>query len=266
MAKSPEPTFEVRFVAPGLMPETIPLRSVNDALTAVQDLASGRDPFVTPKVPDEKLIGLLKVRRGSAVYSCVSRSPVEAQRNLRLVGQMLSGLETAIAEDDLMVTAFRPIESLSSVARTVGCRIEVRARNAPDTPLFVIDGDDFEKLSSRLLLTGETTVVGTVVRAGGATGMRCLMRVPERRRILYCDVDNRDLVRRLGQHLYEQIAASGTAVWIHRSWYIYSFTVRSFSQPRLKSSTEAIAKLRQAGLSAWDNIKDPDAYLKELGR
>ena len=263
MAKSPVPTFELRFVAPGLNPESIPLHSVSEALSAVQDLASGRDPLETRHVPEDKLIGLLKVRRGSAVYSCVSRAPDEARQNLRLVGRMLSSLDAPNTEDDLMVSAFRPIETLSSVARSVGCRLEIYPASDRDNPIFSIESGDFKKLSSRLLLAGDTTVVGTVVRAGGATDMRCLMRVPGRQRILYCDVEDRKLVQRLGQHLYEQVAATGTAVWIHRSWYILNFTVRSFSQPRLGDPTKAIAKLRAAGLKAWDSIPNPEDYAKE---
>lgn len=265
MAKTPAatPTFEVRFVAPGLLPEKIPFRAVSEALAAMQDLASGRDPFETRQVPPEKLIGLLKVRRGSAVYSCVSRAPDEARHNLKLVGRMLSNMEGKQKESDLMVSAFRPIEALSSVARSVGCRLEIYpAAKGDDDPIFTIEAGDFERLSSRLLLKGETTVVGTVVRVGGATGMRCLMRVPQRHHLLYCDVADRKLVRQLGKHLYEQIAASGTATWIHRSWHIYDFNLRGFSQPRLGDPTKAIAKLRDAGLRAWDNIPDPDSYLK----
>ncbi|HUT14256.1 MAG TPA: hypothetical protein VMY42_27470 [Thermoguttaceae bacterium] len=90
------------------------------------------------------------------------------------------------------------------------------------------------------------------------------MRVPGRRRILYCDVNSRDLVRRLGQCLYEQIAAVGTARWIHRPWKLYEFTINDFTRPRLGDTTEAIEKLRGAGLSAWDEIDDPEEYVREL--
>lgn len=263
MTKVPEPTFEIRFVARNIVPEAIPLHAVSEALAAVQDLASGRDPFETRQVPPQKWIGLYKVRRGSAVYSCISRAPDEARQNLALVGKMLSGLDEIGSEDALMVSAFRPIDSLSQVARTVGCRLKVYDSNNRAKPLLEIGADDFERLSSRLLLKGETTVVGTVVRVGGATGMRCLMRVPGRR-ILYCDVENKKLVRELGQHLYEQVAATGTAVWIHRSWYIYEFTVRGFTQPQFGDPKKAIATLRGAGLKAWDNIPNPETYLKEL--
>jgi len=37
-------------IAPDLSPERLPLRQVNDVLSAVQDLASGRDPFESSHV------------------------------------------------------------------------------------------------------------------------------------------------------------------------------------------------------------------------
>ncbi len=261
--KKATPTFEVRFVAPGLALEQIPLRAVSDALSAVQDLASGRDPFETSHVPPEKSIGLVRVRRGSAVYSCVSHAPDEARANLAHVGALLSSEDGHEMEEDGLVAALRPIELLSGVARSVKCRVEV-ALMGEQAALFVLEGDAFDRISSRLLLHGDTTVVGEVKRVGGATSRRCLLRLPDRRRILYCNVESDDLVRRLGQHLYEQIAATGTATWIHRSWRIYQFTIKDFTQPRLGDPNEAIEQLRNAGLKAWDQIEDPDAFIREL--
>ena len=94
--------------------------------------------------------------------------------------------------------------------------------------------------------------------------MRCLLRVPGRRRGLYCNVASRQLVRRLGKHLYEQIAATGTATCIHRTWRIYRFTIKDFTQPRLGDPKEAMEQLRNAGLKAWDTIADPGAFIQEL--
>jgi len=262
--KKAAPTFRVHFVAPDLVPEQIPLRAVSDALSAVQDLASGRDPFEIAHVPPEKNIRLVDVRRGSAVYSCVSRAPDEARANLAHVGVLLSSTDEQQMEEDGLVAALRPIESLSQVARSMRCRIEVTLAGQQESPLFVVGEDAFQRISSRLLLRGDTTVIGRVERVGGATGMRCLLRVPGRHRMLYCDVESKDLVRRLGQHLYEQIAARGTATWIHRSWRIYQFTITDFTQPQLGDPTEAIEELRSAGLKAWDEIADPEAFMREL--
>lgn len=258
--KKPEPTFVVRLVAAGLVPESVPLRLVNDALTAVQDIASGRDPLEEDRVPTEKSIGLLDIKRGSAVYSCVARVPEEAVSNLSKVGPLLHAVERN-SDSDALVSMFRPIQKLSEVAKKLGCRLEVGLAKKKE-PFFAIDSDDYDVLSSRLLLTGDTTIVGTIERAGGATEMRCLLRLPNRRKLLYCDVDNKELVRRLGQHLYEEIAADGTATWIHRSWYIYHFTIRDFSIRRLKNPLETIQGLRDAGLDAWDTVDDPEKLVR----
>jgi hypothetical protein len=260
--EKPIPTFEVRFIAPGISPAKLPLRAVSDVLSAVQDLASGRDPFETPHVPQEKSIGLVDVTTGSAIYRVVSRAPSEALLNLRRVGMLLSAPNDQEMDGEGLVAALRPIESLSDVCRSVGCRLEVALTGI--APMFAVGQDDYKRISSKLMLKGDTTVVGTVERVGGATGMRCLMRLPNRRKILYCDVENRELVRRLGQHLYEQIAATGSAVWIHRSWRIYKFTIRDFKQPKLGDAKTAIKELRDAGLKAWDQVSDPAAFIREL--
>lgn len=258
------PTFEVRLVGPGLAPEKIPIRAVSDVLSAVQDLASGRDPFQQQQVPPEKGVGLIEVRRGSAIYSCLSRAPVEALDNLTQVGVMLSTPEDEPLNGNGLVTAFRPIKKLSEVANSIGCQIEVTTKERTREPLLTIGKDDFKRISSRLFVRGETTVVGRLERAGGATEMRCALRVPGRRPLLYCDVKNRDLVRRLGKHLYEEIAATGAACWLHQSWTLVEFTINDFTQPRAGDPTEAIERLRRAGLNAWDQIDDPQAYIQEL--
>ncbi|MGA9057839.1 MAG: hypothetical protein WB763_15150 [Terriglobia bacterium] len=258
----PKATFEVRLVGPELAPERMPLRAVNDVLSAIQDLASGRDPFDLPRVPVEKSISLARIRSGSAVYTCVARSPREARSNLARVGKLLSCGNGEGIEDDGLIAALRPIELLSDVARTVNCQIEIALKKAAP-PLFTIAMDAYQRISEKLLLTGETTVIGRVERAGGATSMRCLLRIPGRRRGLYCGVAGRKLVQRLGQHLYEEIAATGTATWIHRTWRIYRFTIRDFTQPRLGNPREALEELRRAGLEAWDNIGNPVAFLEE---
>jgi len=257
-------TFEVSFKAPGLHPATISLRTVGDALSAVQNLASGRDPFETTHVPPEESIGLVDVRTGSAIYSCYAHAPKEATANLGRIGRLLAGrIAPGRDRDDLLLRALRPIELLSKTARKLECEVHVRLVGQR-TPAFVVQKDVYESISRDLLIRGESTVTGTVQRVGGATRMKCLMRVPGRGPLLYCNVKGAELARSLGQHLYETIVATGTATWIHRSWRIYRFTITNFSQPNISSTESLIKELREAGLDAWDNIDDPEAYLREL--
>jgi len=257
------PTFEVRIIGPDLTPASVPLRALNEALSAVQDLASGRDSFVLRQVPQEKGISVARIRRGSAVYACVARAPKEARANLSHIGQLLSTLNGEGIDDDRLVAALRPIRILSDVAKAVDGQIQV-ALSSTAEPLFSILKDAYQRIAGRLLIRGETTVVGRLQRVGGATAERCLLRIPGRSRGLYCSVAGKKLARQLGMHLYETIAATGTATWIHRSWRIYRFIVRDFSQPRLGNAREAFEKLRAAGISAWDSIPDPEAFIQEL--
>jgi hypothetical protein len=263
MAKMQRPTstFSVRFVADDISPQQVPLRAVSDALAAVQDLASGRDPLVMPKVDPEKAINLVDVKHGSAIYSCLSHAPAEAMVNLALAGSLIS--TAGEVHDDSLIAILKPLQRLSDVAKAVKCRLEVIS-SEHDAPLLVVEDKSYESVSKRLFVRGDTTVIGKVERAGGATEMRCLLRVPGRRHILYCGVKSKELVQRLGQHLYEHIAAVGTAVWIHRTWYIYEFTINDFSQPRIGNAREAISRLREAGLSGWDGVEDPEAALRDL--
>ena len=256
-------TFEVRLVGPDLSPDCMPLRALNEALSAVQDLASGRDPFEVRQVPPDKGISVARIRSGSAVYSCVAPAPKEARINLSRIGQLLASAMGDGIDDDRLVAALGPIRILSEVAKAIDGQVEVALSKAA-SPLFSIARDAYQRISGRLLLTGETTVVGRLQRVGGATRERCLLHIPGRTRGLYCSVAGEKLARRLGQHLYEDIAAAGTATWIHRSWRIYRFLVKDFSQPRLGNAREALEQLRNAGLNAWDAIPDPATFIQEL--
>lgn len=258
----PTPTFSVRFVADDISPQQVPLRAVNDALSAVQDIASGRDPFITTKVDPGKSINLVRVRGGSAVYSCISHAPEEAMANLARAGALISAAGH-VEEDDSLVAVLKPLEKLSEVARTVHCRLEV-VSNPDAPPLLAVDGNDYDRVSKKLLVRGDATVIGTVKLAGGKTEMRCALQVPGRTHLLYCGVANRELVQRLGQHLYEGIAAVGPAVWIHRTWYIYDFKIVDFSQPKMGAAKEAIERLRKAGLSGWDEVPDPEKVIRGM--
>jgi hypothetical protein len=264
---APNVTFEVCFEAPHITPEAVPLRSFSDALAAVQDLAAGRDPFETSHVPPEKVIGLVEVQEGSAVYQCVARAPDEALTNLRHVNRILSIGQNGDAKPDeettdFLVASLRPIEALSEIAKRLQCEVKVRVNR--NQPLFTVGSKDYKRISTHLLIEGETSVVGEVLRVGGATKNRCLLRVPGRHRGLYCDVATRDLARKLGEHIYETVVAQGTAKWIHSSWRIVSFQIKSFTQPKVSNTAKVITELRKAGFDAWDKIDDPETFLREV--
>lgn len=262
-AKKPSPTFEV-VLRGNATPEQLPLRTVSEALAAIQDIASGRDPYEQQSVPDELAIGLLDIARGSAIFRCVARDPAAALHNISWAGNLLASQDYDESESDRMASMLRPLAELSKIAKSLACEVAVRVSKTEANLLSVID-ETYSKIAGKVLVQGDTTIVGQVERAGGATEMKCLLRVQGRRKLLYCDVKNKDLVRRLGQHLYEDIAATGTATWIHRTWRVQSFEIHDFTQPKLGPVDAMIHSLRTAGLSEWDTICDPKRYLERCG-
>ena len=168
MAKkqSASSTFTVRFVGKALSPATLPLRAVNNALSAVQDLASGRDPFETAAVPAEQMVGLVDVKAGSASYLCVARTPRDAVRNLNEVGRLLTSLENdgASVDEERLVTAIRPIRTLSKIAERNDCRLEIALAGQQQSPLFVVEKRGFSAYRGASVHERRPTVTGTIKR------------------------------------------------------------------------------------------------------
>lgn len=260
--KKPSPTFEVLFTGPQLYPERIPLYALAESLRAIQRLAVGEEAVDEDEEEEEPAIGLITVKRGSAVFQCVAKNAPVAIEHLEYAGKLLAHPE--IEPDSEFDYVLAPVRRLSAIAQSLGCSILVRRPKRSDGILATIDAESYKKISTSLLLSGETTILGWVERVGGATDMRCALRVPSRHRLLFCDVESQDVSRKLGQHLYEEVAAIGLAHWIHRTWRLFSFKIRDIYQPERGSILAAFDALRNAGGKAWEKIPDPGAYLQEV--
>jgi hypothetical protein len=115
-----------------------------------------------------------------------------------------------------------------------------------------------------MLVSGETTLFGRVMRVGGAQEVRCALRVDGRHKLLFCDVANHHISQELGKRLYEPVVVGGTAQWISRSWRLISFRITSVRQLKKGSLLESMKALRKAGGDAWDSVEDPENYVKGL--
>lgn len=254
-------TIELRFVGPGIEPQKVPLRAVTDALAAIQDLASWRDSFEVAKVPQEKGLTLVDVRKGSAVYDCIAGCPGEAVINFQRVGAFLEQPDGDSLSDQIG-TVLAPLKALSQIAKLLKCTLAVYVPGLRAEPFFQIESGIYERIAASAFVEGETTIIGKVMRAGGATDVRCLLRVPGRAKLLYCDVVDEKLARRLGQHLYESIVATGKARWLNRTWRLVDFEISDFTQPKLGNVDDAISEIRLAGLAHWDEVSDPESVIR----
>ncbi len=255
----PSTTFEIRFKGPRVAPEAIPLRTLARALSAVQRLISeDREDDEPAEEPTPQLeLHLLDVRRGSATYPVFAEESAQVIERLKLTGTILKDPEMV----EEFPSVLSPVEDLSAIAKTLDCEIELSPPGKSGI-LARITPASFDTLVGSAFICGETSVSGVVERVGGATELRCGLRVSQQpRRMVICQVETPEAARELGKHLYESVIVEGTATWYRRNWRLKSFLIKSVRQVRRSSLTDAIKELRDAGGNAWDRVKDPRKFL-----
>jgi hypothetical protein len=266
--KKPSPVFVVAFEGSGIYPERIPLGTLTDTLSAVRRLAGGAEMSEPEEECEEgeeqtahdDSIRLLDVVRGSAVFRFVGPSADSAVTHLRTAGKVLNAPEH-IGENDYVL---KPVDRLSATARRLGCSIVIR-QAAKDSPVLAqIGPTSYDLIAKSVFITGDTAVSGSVQRVGGSTEMRCALRVPFQRRLLFCKVQTAEVARKLGEYMYQDVVARGTARWVKTTWRLVAFTVKSVYQPEQGSLSDALNAIRNAGGHAWDKIGDPSVYLEEV--
>jgi len=256
MAKrTPPPNLEIVFSGTEIFPESIPLRSLTEALRSIQAIAS--PAAETPR--DRLALHLVRIRRGSAKFSCVADDANVLRQNLRLTGKWLE----AANPDDMAVDALDSVEKLSAIARQLNCEITLRDPSDKGGVLATITRDTYRNLTADAFIVGETTISGLVKRVGGATRRRCALRIPEQPKLLYCTVATDELVRSLGALLYQRVVVQGQGTWVRPSWALMKFKVERVHHAKGTKSQATIDALRLAGGDAWDDIESPTEFLRE---
>jgi len=260
--QKPSTVFEVYLKGANTRPEDIPLSTLSHILSAVQRLASGPDAAPQEDGEEEAVnaLRLLEVKRGSTRLPIYVPSGEHAIRSLRLAGSVIEHPEK-ISEYDYMLNCMR---ELSSASRSLGCPIVVRTPGRQRELLTTIESDTFTRISRNAFIHGETTIIGTVQRVGNATGAKCGLRVEFQDKMLFCEVSNDKVARKLGRCLYEQVVVNGRATWLRVSWKIWDFEITGVSQPKQAPFDEALEALRNAGGDGWDAIDNPIKFLEEV--
>ena len=195
----------------------------------------------------------MEVKRGSAAFRFVALAATVSLEHLRDAGRILEKPEEFHGEDFIL----RPVDLLSGIARRLECSILVRTAGKEKTVLARVGPDSYERLSERLFLTGETAVKGHVERVGGATSRRCALRVSFQNKLLFCGVANDDLVRQLGNFLYQNVTVRGEARWLRNSWHVVNLKIKSVSQQTGGTLAEAFQALRDAAAALGTRLTTP---------
>ena len=266
--KKPAPVFAVRLVGPpGIKPWSIPARVLTRIVNAVQQIIERTEPdelFDSEEEDAEKrptsAIQLLNVTSASAAYQFAA---VDGTSALRILGEIGAGLSNP-RQADWDEVNLSAIYDISAAAKALDVTVEIREKDKKGNILAAITPQSYKEISEGAFVTGESSVYGYLERVGGATDMRCAMRLPDQEKLLFCRVATGELIRRLGKHIYENIRVFGTVTWVRSTWRVKTISIHDMEEPKRGSILEALGHIYDAGGKAWDDVEDPDAFIAEL--
>jgi hypothetical protein len=246
------------------------MRSLTRILNAVQRLIEHTEESVTEVGDDAQVesepampLHLLDVRRGSARYGVLSDSAPAALKTIAETGRYLQDPSRSEWEPEIL----SPIREISAVAKTLKSQVEFRRPGKNGELLATITPQSYEEMSRVAFITGDSTVSGYLERVGGATSWFCGLRLPDQSaKMLICPVDSQDLVRQLGQHVYENVRVSGAVTWFRRNWRVRRVYVKSFEPTKEGSILQALDRIYEAGGKDWNDVQDVDGLLSEIRR
>lgn len=282
LRRKPDDDFVVRLVAVNLRPWVVPLRALTRIMDAVQRLVEQREEEEEielkedqpaeetlkespPREADDRVLHLIDIASGSAVYKMALPNPAHALGIISETGEALKRPEQAGWNQATLSS----ISELSEVARSLGCQIEFRkpGKGRPFGDILATIGPStYDEVKSSAFVEGHTSVYAKIERVGGATEMHCGIHVRGQVRMVICRIQTEDLVRDLGQYIYQHVMLSGRATWLRHNLHLKSLVITSFEPPKKGSYGDSLRKIRQASGGAWDDVADPDAYIMELRR
>ncbi|MBN4058969.1 hypothetical protein JYU10_00700 [bacterium AH-315-J04] len=247
------------------------MRKLVTVLQAVQRLIEHKDDsddtLDTTDVQRESgaILHLLKVRSGSAAYEVAAPNQDDTLKLLREVSAGIDRPETA----DWLDSTLSSVKDISDVAKSLGCNIEFcepRQDRSYKGVVAKITPTTFSEIEGNAYIKASTSIHAKIVRVGGATQMHCGIRPANnlRQKMIICRVTSKDLVRELGQYIYQNVILNGQATWLRHNWRLKHMVIQSIEPPKSGSILEALRLSGKAGRNAWDNIDDPDGYLAEI--
>ncbi len=273
ISKKPIPDFTVRLVAKGIRPWAVPVRVLGRVLIAAQRLFNENEDIDDTSSDTEEadangrektMLRLLGITSGSAVYQVSSTKPLEAVNRLTFLEKEIS----MPGQADWQANELSSIEELSGIAKSFGCIIEFchpKKNKRQWVPIATIHPDTFNKISATAFISGYTSVYARIERVGGVVQKRCGIRLASQpNKMISCRIHSDELVRNLGQHIYQNVIVAGNATWLRRTSELCKMEISSFEPPKRGSIKEMLQRVHAAGGNAWDAIDDPDAVIAEM--
>ncbi len=239
-----EPVITVRLV--GIKPESVPLTTMTDLMGAIQSLGGPN-------------LRLLNVRRTSAAYELYSDLDVGG----RVVSNMKRCAEALVTPETYLQSHMLPkFDLITSILKRLNCYMEIFS---PDRSWkWQLKKNQWDGIRDRFCIEDDAVVIGELKKIGGASKNRCTVRVPFQKDLVYCNIENAGIARKLGVYLYSDVELKGRGRFFTRDWKLISFNVSDFLVRKRKSWEQHYQDGRKAGAKAWDEISDPAAFLEEM--
>lgn len=255
MSKSP---LSLTIQGKDLAPANLRAREVAALITAFEDVIAAVVLRRSPEVKREMVrVSLVGVQNGSTVLAFSPNLPL-------LTTPAIHEIADAIRRNEFFDLPVAAVEGLREIVgfikqRKATARLQFGEADQAVEAQITADSNVFVTTE----LTGFTTLYGEVLRLGGLDPK--VEFKPINGRVLYCPAA-KELVLRLREHLYQQVAVHGLAVWDATTLEVIKFEIQDFESLLESSSTQAIAALREEFGHYFDQIDDVEAWVSAVRR
>ncbi len=242
--------FEIVFAGRELKIDAVRPRDLADMIMAIDEMVTAARS--SPSNAGHS-VAILAVQAGSIRLQGMAVDDDSAEAYRRVAG--------AVARRDYSAIPTPSLEGLRRIAHFAGryrCSASFTAGRS-SKPIATVDADT--KIPRHAPVFGETTVFGTIIRAGGKSPTVHVELSDGR--ILSCTASKKH-AKELGAVLYTTVGLRGHATWDPITMRVESFAIKSIEPYRDGSVVDAFAELSKELGGFFTDVEDIDGYVKSI--
>lgn len=250
--------FEVHVTGEGVSPENVQVRAIAGFLVAVEEivLAIAKQDHPDLDLGKQGALKFESLKKGSLDIAYMENHSLASPSLGRFVDVVNSGDGSSLS-----ARALKRVKEFVDLNRTNKTTTEISENSNGRKVLATITPDT--TIAGPALISGVTTLYGELLRIGGASGPRALMRFSNSPP-LSCKVKSTELASEMGERLYETIGVRGKGEWKVGSMEIHEFRIEELTKYRQTTLTKAFESLREVAGKYYDEIEDIDAFVADL--
>jgi hypothetical protein len=193
-------------------------------------------------------LSLVEVTDGSGKFSLAASAP--ATRHVRKIVAAINSRDGSL----LPFPARQNVSAIHGRTRSRGWDLELYSKNRSKEAAFRAVVKPNTQLFDTPRITGGTSIVATVNRAGGVLNCRAELQLADGTTI-NAKVNSKELTEKLGTLLYKTVELNGIAVWNSENLTLHSFKVTSLGDYSLETSDPSTALVQLRGVSElWESV------------